>query len=87
VFCHAGLEIAGGARSVETNILYANLKGDQLRAGVTAADVSAALKAGGILCSVTSPTRFRLVTNYHVSAADVTRTLDSLRQIMASLSK
>jgi threonine aldolase len=64
-----GVEIDMGA--VQTNMVFFSMRG-------RAAQVVAALKAEGVLCSAIGPDTIRLVTHYDVSRADCERAAETL---------
>lgn len=61
--------IALDPATVQTNIVYF----DVVKPGWTAAQLSTALAATGVLINATAGYRLRAVTNYHITAADVDR--------------
>ncbi|HHW88714.1 MAG TPA: low-specificity L-threonine aldolase [Chloroflexi bacterium] len=73
-----GLAAIDGIRldptTVQTNIVYF----DVVRPGWTAAQLSAALAAAGVLINATASHRLRAVTNYHITAADVDCVVDAV---------
>ena len=75
----AGLRV--DADTVETNIVYVNV----VAPNVTAAALVAKLKDDGVLAIATAPAKFRLVTHYQVSSADVATVLASVAAHMAAL--
>ena len=64
--------------TVQTNIVYF----DVTKPGWPAARLSAALAAQGVLANATSAQRLRAVTNYHVTAADIERTVAVVREVL-----
>ena len=64
--------------TVQTNIVYF----DVTKPAWTAARLSAALAAQGVLANATSAQRLRAVTNYHVTAADIERTVAVVREVL-----
>lgn len=73
-----GIEI--DPAEVETNLVFFTVSHEEL----TPAQISAALKEQGILMNPSGGKRMRAVLNYHISAADVDRTLDAIRTILAN---
>lgn len=63
---------------VQTNIVYF----DVVKPGWTAAQLSAALANAGVLANATSARRLRAVTNYHITAADVDRTVGVVGEVL-----
>ncbi|MFO7631567.1 MAG: low-specificity L-threonine aldolase [Caldilinea sp.] len=63
---------------VQTNIVYF----DVVKPGWTAAQLSAALANAGVLANATSARRLRAVTNYHITAADVDRTVGAVGEVL-----
>lgn len=64
--------------TVQTNIVYFDIT----KAGWTAAQVSGALAAEGVLINSTGNQRLRAVTNYHIAAVDVDRTVATLCDVL-----
>lgn len=64
--------------TVQTNIVYF----DVTKPGWTAARLSAALAAQGVLANATSPQRLRAVANYHITAADIQRTVTAVDAVL-----
>ncbi len=77
-----GLDAIDGVQvdvdAVETNIVFFDLD----PAALSAAALSGQLAAQGIRINPTGPQRLRAVTNYHISDADVERTLESIWSII-----
>lgn len=72
-----GIEI--DPAEVETNLVFFNLERDD----ITPAQLSNALREQGILLNPSGGKRLRAVTNYHVTADDIDRTLDAIRTVLA----
>lgn len=64
-----------------TNMIFMNLTGPALSAGVTGDQVAARLAERGVRIGVTGPTRFRLVTHYWIDEPAVERTLAAFREL------
>ena len=64
--------------TVQTNIVYF----DVTKPGWAATRLSAALAAQGVLVNATSPQRLRAVTNYHITAADIQRTVTAVDVVL-----
>lgn len=76
----AALEgIALDPAAVQTNLVIFALT----RADMTPAQLAQGLMAHGVLLSPMDGNRLRAVTHYHVSAADIDRTLDAFRAVLA----
>lgn len=67
-------------KRVRTNIVYINIA----KEGLSAADLSERLGKDGIRMLPTGPKQLRAVTHYHISAADIDRTVDVVRELMGS---
>jgi threonine aldolase len=65
---------------VETNIICAGIK----RTGLTASELIQRLQAAGVSVSSSEPYRIRLVTHRDVTATDVERAVDIIRDVLTS---
>lgn len=63
---------------IETNIVYFDLNHEQL----TPADLASGLAARNVLLNPSGGKRLRAVTNYHVTASDIERTLDAFEDVL-----
>jgi len=72
-----GIEI--DPAEVETNLVFFTLE----REDITPAQLSAGLNEQGVLLNPAGGKRLRAVTNYHVTADDIDRTLDAIRTVLA----
>lgn len=63
---------------VETNILVVTVTDETVSAG----QVAASLAERGVLVNALDARRMRVVTNYHIEASDVERTLDTFESVM-----
>ena len=72
--------IALDPAAVQTNLVIFALS----RADMTPAQLAMGLKAHGVLLSPMDGNRLRAVTHYQVSAADIDRTLDAFRAVLAA---
>ena len=70
--------IALDPAAVQTNIVYF----DVVKPGWRAAQLSAALAAQGVLANATGGQRLRAVTNYHITAAEIDRTLAAVSEAL-----
>jgi threonine aldolase len=70
--------IALDPTTVQTNIVYF----DVVKSGWSAAQLSAALAATGVLINATGATKLRAVTNYHVGAEEIDRVAATVRQTL-----
>lgn len=72
--------IALDPATIQTNIVYF----DVTKPGWTAMQLSAALAKEGVLVNATAAQRLRAVTNYHVTSADIQRTVAAVNDVLRS---
>lgn len=86
----AALRLIDGVRvpaveDVQSNLLYVEL--EQSKLSCTGTMLRDALRAEGVLVSVTDETRVRIVTHYQVDDEAVTRTIAALQKVLPTFQK